>query len=162
MRLNLLSLFGLLLCACGLSACGTTLGDFFSQRSAANANKPTPALCKSENIKMTSREIYFDLNSTVLDEEALIKIQEAAEDAKASPTSKLNIIGYTDKSGNPAYNHRLSSERATAVAKSLKKHGVKGSNLKIDSCGAEAPAIPTLDDVKFRENRRVVIQIQKK
>lgn len=142
-----------------LTACGTSAPD--SGRPAAPVKKEESALCQSENISITSREIYFDIDSVSLDSEAEATLQDLAEDIKKSQPSRVVVHGYADRSGPEAHNLRLSRQRATAVAAALKKMGVPGSLIRTGYCGEEGVAVPTNDGVKILENRRVVIQMEK-
>lgn len=111
---------------------------------------------------MTSREIYFGVDSILLDDEARATLQDLAEDIKKSTPAQVLVSGYTDRSGPKAHNLRLSDKRARTVAAALVKQGVPTSLVKTQSCGEEESAVPTNDGVKILENRRVVIQLQKK
>ncbi len=143
-----------------LSACGT--GLFGPVESTTHPVKPAPAICESDNLSMASQEIYFESNSIALSAEALETIQDVAESIKQTKPTYVKIIGYADRSGNPDYNLRLSTRRSGAVAAALKKQGVPARLFRNESCGEEAASIPTQDGVKILENRRVVIQLQKK
>lgn len=143
-----------------LSACGT--GLFSSEKNVPPVLETKPAICKSENLSMASQEIYFASNSIALNAEALETINEVAESVKQTKPAYVKIIGYADRSGEPDYNMKLSLRRANAVAKALRKQGIPAHLVHKESCGEESASVPTQDGVKIRENRRVVIQLQKK
>lgn len=110
---------------------------------------------------MTSREIYFDVDSVTLNNEAEATLQDLAEDIKKSQPSRVVVHGYADRSGPENYNLRLSGRRAQAVAAALKKRGVPARLITTGYCGEEGVAVPTHDGVKILENRRVIIQMEK-
>ena len=143
-----------------LSACSS--GFFGQAETATSSTKSKPAICQSENLSMASQEIYFDVDSASLNAEALEIVDEIVQNIKQSKPAYVKIIGYADRSGKPAYNTKLSTRRAKAVAAALKKKGVSSRLIRRETCGEESASVPTQDGVKLRENRRVVVQLQKK
>jgi outer membrane protein OmpA-like peptidoglycan-associated protein len=67
------------------------------------------------------------------------------------------VNGYTDSSGSPAYNLKLSQRRADSVAKELVSDGVQRSEIDIHGYGETHPLVPTADGVREPQNRRVEI-----
>ncbi len=68
--------------------------------------------------------------------------------------------GYTDTSGTPQYNQRLSVRRAQTVAAELVKDGVPRSAISIQGFGETHLLVPTGPGVREPQNRRVEIIIQ--
>lgn len=116
---------------------------------------------RDEEIFSTFYDVYFDFNSTKINEESMAVIQHIAQLTQQSKPALVNVSGYSDRSGNSTYNRHLSLKRAKAVAKALKSAGVAASLIKIQAYGEDNPSVPTQDDVKILENRRVVIQLAK-
>ena len=73
---------------------------------------------------------------------------------------RIEVNGYTDTSGSPKYNMGLSFRRANAVAAELVKDGVPKSAIAIQGFGQTHLLVPTGDDVREPQNRRVEIIIQ--
>lgn len=69
-------------------------------------------------------QIYFDLNKNALPTAASASIQAAAAYVKAHPDAKLNLSGFTDRSGSAKTNADLAKTRAQAVRKALVAAGV--------------------------------------
>ncbi len=60
-----------------------------------------------------------------------------AADLKNRPDMKVRITGFTDKSGNPYYNRRLSERRAQHIKQRLTERGIDASRIVIRGQGAE-------------------------
>ncbi|MGI2259272.1 outer membrane beta-barrel protein [Shewanella sp. GXUN23E] len=71
------------------------------------------------------------------------------------PESKVQVKGYTDNVGNPAYNLKLSTRRAVSVAQYLLKMGVARAQIELEGFG-EAFPVAANDSAEHRHlNRRV-------
>ena len=70
---------------------------------------------------------------------------------------RLTVTGYTDTSGSPGYNQRLSERRANAVARALVRLGVSRSDMAISGRRENDLRVPTPDGVREPQNRRVEI-----
>ncbi|MBK8550485.1 MAG: OmpA family protein [Ignavibacteria bacterium] len=81
---------------------------------------------------------------------------------KAYPDVHLKIGGYTDNTGNPQANLKLSQARADAVMNALINKGIAPERLKAEGYGEQYP-VATNDTPEGRErNRRVDVRISKK
>lgn len=103
--------------------------------------------------------VYFPFDQAILTPEAQQVVSDAAGYASAGKATKVIVVGYTDTSGSPKYNLRLSERRAKAVANSLVGLGVPASTLSVDWKGETNLAVSTKDGVKEPLNRRSTIQI---
>ncbi len=105
--------------------------------------------------------IYFRYNSNELSDDALIKLDEAAEIMTQNPYTNIIIKGYTDIIGNYDYNKGLSLFRADIVKSFLTGKGINPTKIKTIGMGSENP-IDTNDTAKGRRNnRRVEIEFLK-
>ncbi len=105
--------------------------------------------------------IYFRYNSNELSDDALIKLDEAAEIMSQNPYTNIIIKGYTDIIGNYDYNKGLSLFRADIVKSFLTGKGINPTKIKTIGMGPENP-IDTNDTAKGRRNnRRVEIEFLK-
>jgi outer membrane protein OmpA-like peptidoglycan-associated protein len=101
--------------------------------------------------------VRFGLDSYKIEVPELRKISDVADYLKKNPNSKLTIIGYADrKTGNPAYNLKLSQKRVDAVAAEFKRLGVNANRVVSEWRGdKEQPFNPN-------ELNRVVVMIERK
>ncbi|MGI4834029.1 MAG: OmpA family protein [Janthinobacterium lividum] len=106
--------------------------------------------------------IYFDSNKAVLTNESLWQLSNVASILKRFPEAKIKIGGYTDNSGQPLSNLRLSKDRAQAALDALAGLGVPASRLTAVGYG-ELDNIASNDTEEGRAvNRRVSMQVVQK
>ena len=74
--------------------------------------------------------------------------------------TRLEVNGYTDTSGTPRYNQRLSLRRAQTVAAELVRDGVPRNAINIQGLGDTKLPVPTAAGVREPQNRRVEIIIR--
>ncbi len=104
----------------------------------------------------------FDVNSTSLTAGSYPAIKELADSLKTNPNLDLLIEGHTDDMGNPAYNQKLSINRAETVKKVLIKLGIASSRIQTKGYGDFRP-VASNDSAEGRaKNRRVVFVFQLK
>ena len=102
--------------------------------------------------------VYFDFDdATVRQNDKDILTQAAGEIAKYNPR-KVLVAGYTDTRGSNDYNDALSARRANNVSNYLESLGVNNFVVDEAAMGETNLAVPTADEVKLQENRRVNIQ----
>jgi OmpA-OmpF porin, OOP family len=105
--------------------------------------------------------LYFDHNSTALSAEARQVVVQAANAARSGGVTHLNVVGHTDTSGAAKYNQKLSERRAEAVRAELIHDGVPGDEIAVSGRGESDLAVPTGNNVRTPQNRRVVIELQR-
>ncbi|UOQ67588.1 OmpA family protein [Hymenobacter volaticus] len=103
--------------------------------------------------------IYFESSKAVLTNESMWQLSNVASILKTFPNAKVRVGGYTDNSGNPSFNLKLSRERAESARATLIKFGV-------DPKSIEAVGYGSLDNIASNEtpdgrslNRRVSIRV---
>lgn len=70
--------------------------------------------------KMVKEEtVLFGLNRKTLDKDAKAKLDEFGKSLEGMDRYVVEVQGFTDKTGDPAYNDMLSQERAATVARYL-------------------------------------------
>ena len=104
--------------------------------------------------------VFFDWDRADLTGRARQIIREAAENSTRVQYTRIEVNGYTDTSGSPAYNQRLSVRRAQAVAAELVRNGVPRNAISIQGFGQTHLLVPTGDGVREPQNRRVEIIIR--
>ncbi|MDF7810633.1 OmpA family protein [Hymenobacter sp. YC55] len=103
--------------------------------------------------------IYFESSKAVLTNESMWQLSNVASILKTFPNAKVRIGGYTDTSGDPAFNLKLSRERAESARATLIKFGVDPNSI-------EAVGYGSLDNIASNDtpdgrslNRRVSIRV---
>ncbi len=111
----------------------------------ANA-QPSGALFQKEIV-------YFDFDSEQFIAKSSKSIEQVAKQLEERPNLSIRLIGYTDPTGDDAYNMNLSLRRAEACKKILIELGVKPSRILIEAKGEET--IPDVEENSHSERRRV-------
>ncbi|MCA3390522.1 MAG: OmpA family protein [Roseomonas sp.] len=100
--------------------------------------------------------VFFDWSKADLTDRARQIIGEAASSRGAGVT-RIEVNGFTDRSGPADYNMGLSQRRANAVAAELVRRGVPRNEIVTRGFGEENNLVPTADGVREPQNRRVEI-----
>ncbi len=79
--------------------------------------------------------IRFTRNATQIDPGHLLLLNEVFEQLARSPMHRVLITGYTDRSGDPSVNLRLSEQRAKAVRNYLLQRGIAAERLLVNYYG---------------------------
>lgn len=101
--------------------------------------------------------VFFDWNKADLTDRARQIIADAAQARTTQQVTRIEVNGYTDRSGTPQYNEGLSLRRANAVAAELLRRGVPRQEIVTRGFGEANPLVPTADGVREPQNRRVEI-----
>jgi len=101
--------------------------------------------------------VFFDWDKDTITPEGHQIIQQAAEAYKSGAPVQIQVTGYTDRSGSPAYNQRLSERRASNVAKAMAALGVPQNQMIVSGRGENDNRVPTANGVREPQNRRVEI-----
>jgi outer membrane protein OmpA-like peptidoglycan-associated protein len=104
--------------------------------------------------------VFFDFNKSDITPQAATVIREAADMAKRTGTVRLMLTGHADRVGAPGYNQKLSEKRADAVRRALVAEGINEQAIAVGARGETQNLVPTADQVKEAENRRVEIVLQ--
>lgn len=105
--------------------------------------------------------VFFDWNKATLTPEAKKIIADAVATGKSIGAKAVEVVGYTDRSGSPQYNLRLSVRRAEAVQAEMARLGIAQANITAKGRGEADPLVPTADGVREPQNRRAVISFPK-
>jgi OmpA-OmpF porin, OOP family len=101
--------------------------------------------------------VFFDWDKYNITPEGMQILEAAAAHWKAGAAVQIQVTGYTDLSGSPGYNQRLSERRASAVATALERFGIPRSEMVVSGRGMNDPRVPTPLGVREPQNRRVEI-----
>jgi iron complex outermembrane receptor protein len=100
--------------------------------------------------------VFFDWDRADLTARAR-EIVAAAAASSTHEQTRIEVNGYTDRSGTPAYNQKLSVRRAETVQSELVRDGVAPGEISIHGYGENNPLVPTAQGVREPQNRRVEI-----
>ncbi|MGD9616348.1 MAG: OmpA family protein [Alphaproteobacteria bacterium] len=101
--------------------------------------------------------VFFDWDRYTITPDGMRIIEQAATAYRAGAPVQIQVTGYTDRSGSPGYNQRLSERRAAAVADALARLGVPRNDMIVGGRGENDNRVPTADSVREPQNRRVEI-----
>jgi OOP family OmpA-OmpF porin len=104
--------------------------------------------------------VFFDWDKATLTDRARQIVAEAASTSAKVDHTRIEVNGYTDTSGTPAYNQGLSIRRAQTIAAELVKDGVPQTAISIQGFGETHLLVPTGAGVREPQNRRVEIIIR--
>lgn len=114
-----------------------------------------------EGIKLTLGEnsVRFDTNKSTLTANAKANLDKLVSVFNQYPDTNIQIYGYTDSTGTPEYNLKLSGERAASVKTYLAGKGISSSRFNTTGMGIADP-IASNETVDGRsQNRRVEFAI---
>ena len=103
--------------------------------------------------------LNFETDSARLREDSQEQLRNTAAILKAYPQVRAKIGGYTDNSGDPGANRRLSEARATAVMNTLKDNGIAEDRLEAEGYGDQHPIADNSTPEGRARNRRVAIRV---
>jgi outer membrane protein OmpA-like peptidoglycan-associated protein len=101
--------------------------------------------------------VFFDWDKATITPEGMQIVQQAANAFHAGAPVTIQVTGYTDTSGSPGYNQRLSERRANNVASALVGLGVPRQAMVVAGRGENDLRVPTAQGVREPQNRRVEI-----
>jgi len=103
----------------------------------------------------------FETESSELNSSAESTLSNLAKGLKIAKGIKAQLNGYTDNTGSKAYNNRLSTKRAKAVADFLISKGVMKDQISTEGFGESNPVATNETDSGKAKNRRVEFQFSK-
>jgi outer membrane protein OmpA-like peptidoglycan-associated protein len=101
--------------------------------------------------------VFFDWDRADLTVRARQIVAEAATASAHVQITRIEVNGYTDTSGSPDYNRRLSVRRGESVAAELVRDGVTRDDITVTGYGDTNPLVSTGKNVREPQNRRVEI-----
>ena len=114
---------------------------------------PPPAAAPPHDAATTGPElagawyqVYFDTNSAVLNQRGQMIVGKVAYVVQNDPTTRVTVIGRTDRIGAAPTNMALSQRRAVAVSDALIAAGVPASRIDTSWTGEAVQRKPTVQD----------------
>jgi outer membrane protein OmpA-like peptidoglycan-associated protein len=100
-------------------------------------------------------DVLFDTNKYTLKPGAREKLAKVSGILLAYPGLKVQVEGYTDSTGTPEYNQRLSEERAATVRDYLISQGINLNSVTAQGFGENSPVASNSTAAGRQQNRRV-------
>lgn len=100
-------------------------------------------------------DVLFDTNKYTLKPNAQVSLAKVATILTLYPNLRVQIEGYTDSTGAPAYNQTLSENRADAVRDFLVQNGVPQTSVSAQGFGATNFVADNATAKGRQQNRRV-------
>lgn len=106
--------------------------------------------------------LNFEIGSSNITAESQVQINNIAAILKAYPAAKFKVGGYTDKTGDAAFNKKLSKSRADAVVAAIKAAGGNAAQLlEAEGYGSEFATVPaTASDEERKKDRRIAVSVR--
>ncbi len=101
-------------------------------------------------------DVLFATGKANITHEDDATLQKVVDFMKQYPNAKVTIEGYTDNTGRPALNRRLSLARANAVREALVKMGADADRLDAKGFGSANPVASNATAEGRAQNRRVI------
>jgi outer membrane protein OmpA-like peptidoglycan-associated protein len=126
---------------------------------AAPPPPPPPAPAPPERKKIVLRGVNFDFDKSVIRADARPLLDEAIRTLKEYGDVRVAVDGYTDSVGSDAYNLKLSTRRAQAVADYLAAGGIAQGRMTVTGFGESNPVASNETPEGRSENRRVELRV---
>lgn len=106
-------------------------------------------------------DVLFRFDRADLSPKADALIADVAAQLRAAKPRSVRVDGYTDDTGDAAYNLGLSRRRAQAVADALRGRLRSGVTLRVTGHGEAAPVADNATEAGQARNRRVTVTIDR-
>lgn len=100
------------------------------------------------------KPVFFPLDSSDVDADGQIVLQENAELMRQNPRWQVTIEGHCDERGTAEYNLALGERRALSARTYLVSLGIPAERVRTVSYGKEFPFEPGHDEAAWSKNRR--------
>lgn len=105
--------------------------------------------------------IYFDVNSSVLQPESFTTLDRWAEILSNHPGVVVQVQGHTNNLCSPRFCQELSQKRARSVSQYLAERGVAPGSLRFRGFGSKSPVADNNSTKGRAKNQRVELKILK-
>ena len=105
------------------------------------------------------KNIFFEFDKYDLQDKSKTELEKMVRFLTENPLIKIEIGGHTDNDGSPAYNLKLSQNRAQSVASYLLQYGIDIKRISQKGYGAARPIQPNDSEENKQANRRIEFKI---
>lgn len=145
-----------------ITLCGTTL----SLEEAGLNYRLATYLGSGSDSELPKRFVFerlnFDTSSATLMPDSQTTVNNLIAILKCYPNAQVRLEGYTDNTGDPEANRKLSLDRATTVKNLLVQGGVDAGRIDAQGLGQDNPVGPNDTDEGRAKNRRTELIVTKK
>jgi outer membrane protein OmpA-like peptidoglycan-associated protein len=106
--------------------------------------------------------LKFESNSTTLTPDSVPTVKTLTTVLRAYPAVTVALEGYTDSTGDPSANKKLSLDRADAVKDIMVKDGIAESRVSAEGHGEENPVASNDTEQGRQMNRRLELVVLKR
>jgi OmpA-OmpF porin, OOP family len=106
--------------------------------------------------------LNFDTGTTQLTPDSNATVTLLVSVMKAYPSAAVRLEGYTDNTGDPAANKKLSLDRANAIKDLMVQGGVAATRVSTDGFGEEKPIASNDTEEGRAKNRRTELVVEKR
>ena len=108
----------------------------------------------------TIENLFFQSGSSELKPGSETELSKLAEILNAYPNMKVKLGGYTDNTGNPDSNLKLSNLRAQTAKLKLLEMGISGDRVEAEGYGSQFPVCENNDTDECKaQNRRIDVRV---
>lgn len=115
-----------------------------------------------ETTWFTMDRMEFETGSATLRPGSAAQLDNIAAILKAWPDVKLKFGGYTDNTGDPVVNLKLSSDRANSAMTEVVNRGIAADRVAAEGYGDQFPVGDNATDEGRQRNRRIDIRVTAK
>jgi len=144
--------------AADIAACRNAFWDNLALVQEAIKPEPEPVAAPAPEPVARDYLVYFDFDATAIRSDAASILDRVVDAMGEVGSNSVSLVGHTDTMGPAEYNQMLSEERAKSVAEYLNGKGIT-QGISTSGKGQTDLRVPTPDEVKEQENRRVEIRI---
>ena len=105
-------------------------------------------------------KVLFSFNDERLGADGLRTIADIATALLKEDLTRLRVEGHADNIGDDAYNRRLSTRRAEAVAREFTGRGLPAERIEVRGMGSAVPVADNATEAGRAQNRRVAILVR--
>ncbi|MFZ5554916.1 MAG: OmpA family protein [Bacteroidota bacterium] len=121
----------------------------------------TPVVTEPIKAQPVELKIYFALNSSYMEKEAIANVENAITQMKANPNMKADVSSHADIRADDHYNEWLTQRRANRVKDYMVLKGIDPSRINTYWHGKKDPAVKCSDctEEEHRLSRRTIIKL---
>jgi OOP family OmpA-OmpF porin len=147
---------------CGNKAPAPVKNEVKAEPAAAPAPAPAPvAEVKPKYAAFSlSSAAAFKLSGSDLSPEGKAEIKDFAAKLEGHNVDKITVEGYTDSTGDAAFNQQLSEKRANAVKDEMVNNGIDAGLITVIGHGENDPIADNATREGRAQNRRVTVSVE--